>query len=123
MEQIDAHQHYWHHGRGDYDWMPIDNPTPVRPYHTSKLAPILTRHGIARSVLVQAAATVQETEYLLGIADATPSVAEVVGLVDFEKPSDYAHLKRLKRHSKFKGVRPMIQDILNYNWMPRDDMQ
>lgn len=123
MELIDAHQHYWHPQRGDYDWMPMDNATLARPYHPADLAPLLSRHGISRTVLVQAAATVTETEYLLGIADATPSVAAVVGWVDFEKPGDRAHLERLAQHPKFAGVRPMIQDIPDDDWMLREDVQ
>ena len=120
--QIDAHQHYWHPDRGDYHWMPMDNATLARPYHPGDLAPMLARHGIDRTVLVQAAATVAETEYMLGIADATPSVAAVVGWVDFEDPSQRAHLERLAKHPKFAGVRPMIQDIPDDNWMLRDDI-
>lgn len=122
-ERIDAHQHYWHPGRGDYDWMPMDNATLARPYGPSDLAPALARHQIARSVMVQAAATVQETEYMLGLADATPSVAAVVGWVDFDRPEDRSHLERLARHPKFRGVRPMIQDIPDDDWMLRDAVQ
>ncbi|MBF9032631.1 amidohydrolase family protein [Rhodobacterales bacterium HKCCE2091] len=120
---IDAHQHYWNPARGDYDWMPMDNPILARPYSPDDLIGDLSRHGIHRTVLVQAAATVVETEYMLGIADATPSVAGVVGWVDFENPADRATLARLAGHPKFKGVRPMIQDIPDVDWMLRDDVQ
>ncbi|MGP1356170.1 amidohydrolase family protein [Roseicyclus sp.] len=123
MEMIDAHQHYWHPQRGDYDWMPMDNAILARPYAPADLEPMLAKHGIARTVLVQAAATVNETEYMLGIADATPSVAAVVGWIDFERPEDRAHLERLARHPKFAGVRPMIQDIPDDDWMLREDVQ
>lgn len=123
MVQIDAHQHYWHPARADYDWMPMDDATLARPYGPADLAPQIAAHGIGHTVLVQAAATVQETEYMLGLADATPSVAAVVGWIDFERPRDLAHLKRLAGHPKFVGVRPMIQDISDDNWMFRDDVQ
>ena len=123
MVQIDAHQHYWHPARGDYDWMPMDDATLARAYGPADLAPQIAAHGIGHTVLVQAAATVQETEYMLGLADATPSVAAVVGWIDFERPEDLAHLKRLAGHPKFVGVRPMIQDIPDDNWMLRDDVQ
>ncbi|ABD55027.1 amidohydrolase family protein [Jannaschia sp. CCS1] len=122
-DRIDAHQHYWHPQRGDYDWMPMDNAVLARPYGPADLAPHLRTHGIGRSVLVQAAATVQETEYMLGIADATPTVAGVVGWIDFERPDDLHHLQRLANHPKFLGVRPMIQDIPDDGWMLRDDVQ
>lgn len=121
--QIDAHQHYWTPARGDYDWMPKGDPVLDRTYLPPDLAPHLAAHGIERTVLVQAAATIHETEYMLGLADATPSVAAVVGWVDFENPADRAHLDRLCHHPKFRGVRPMIQDIPDDGWMLRPDVQ
>lgn len=121
--KIDAHQHYWEVSRGDYDWMSPDDPVLARRYMPVDLAPSLEKHGIARSVLVQAAATIEETEYMLGIADASETVAAVVGWVDFENPGHLHHLKRLANHPKFMGVRPMIQDIPDVDWMLRDDVQ
>ncbi|WP_349368933.1 amidohydrolase family protein [Salinarimonas sp.] len=123
MVMIDAHQHYWNPARGDYDWMPLDNETLARPYGPGDLAPALARHDIAGTVLVQAAATVEETAYMLGIADATDHVKAVVGWVDFERPEHRAVLERLARHPKFRGVRPMIQDIPDDDWMLRADVQ
>ena len=121
--KIDAHQHYREVSRGDYAWMSPDDPILARRYMPVDLAPSLEKHGIARSVLVQAAATLEETEYMLGLADASETVAAVVGWVDFENPGDLRHLKRLARHPKFVGVRPMIQDIPDVDWMLRDDVQ
>jgi L-fuconolactonase len=121
--RIDAHQHYWHPARGDYDWMPMDNPVLARPYGPADLAPALAKAGISKTVLVQAAASVEETDYLLGIADATPSVGAVVGWIDFENSAHLKHLQRLKSHPKFAGVRPMIQDIADVDWMLRKDVQ
>ncbi|HEU0221450.1 MAG TPA: amidohydrolase family protein [Paracoccaceae bacterium] len=115
--RIDAHQHYWHPARGDYGWMPKGDPLLDRPYGPAGLAPLLAAHGVDGTVLVQAAPSVEETEYMLGIADATPSVLGVVGWVDFERPEHRGHLERLRRHPKFLGVRPMIQDIPDPDWM------
>jgi L-fuconolactonase len=119
---IDAHQHYWNPARGDYGWMPKGDPVLDRPYGPADLAPQLAACGVTRTVLVQAAPTVAETEYMLGLADATPSVAAVVGWVDFENPTDRATLARLAAHPTFRGVRPMIQDIPDDGWMLRDDV-
>ncbi len=120
--KIDAHQHYWEPRRGDYDWMPEDDPVLARRYRPEDLQGSLTKHGIEKTVLVQAAATVEETEYLLGIADSTDTVAAVVGWIDFEDPRHLGHLTRLSRHPKFVGVRPMIQDIPDVDWMLRRDI-
>ena len=86
--KIDAHQHFWQPLRGDYDWMPRKNLILNRAYGPSDLGPSLERHGIDGTVVVQAAATVHETEYMLGLADATPSILGVVGWINFENPSD-----------------------------------
>ncbi len=121
--RIDAHQHYWDPARGDYGWMPKGDAVLDRVYGPHDLAPQLAAAGVGRTVLVQAAPTVAETDYLLGLADATPSVAAVVGWVDFERASDRAELERLARQPKFRGVRPMIQDIPDDRWMLRADVQ
>ena len=117
--RIDSHQHFWNPSRGDYDWMPMDNEILARPYGPTDLEPHLTAVGIDQTVLVQAAATVEETEYMLGIADASPRVAGVVGWIDFEDPSHAHHLRRLAKHPKFLGVRPMIC-LLYTSPSPRD---
>lgn len=121
--KIDAHHHLWQPLRGDYDWMPQDSAILNRHYDPSDLVPHLKAHGIDGTVLVQASASVHETEYMLGLADATPFIKGVVGWIDFEDPGHLSHLRRLAKHPKFLGVRPMIQDIPDVNWMLRDDIQ
>lgn len=121
--QIDAHHHFWNPARGDYFWMPKGDRVLDRSYRPSDLAPLLAAEGIDATILVQAAASVAESEYMLGMADGCDFVAGVVGWVDFEQPADKAELKRLSGHPKFKGLRPMIQDIPDDDWMLREDIQ
>jgi len=121
--KIDSHQHLWQPIRGDYDWMPKDNKILNRAYTPADLEASLLANDIGGTVLVQAAATVNETEYMLGLADATPFIKGVVGWIDFERTDDLEHLKRFAQHPKFVGVRPMIQVIPDINWMLRDDIQ
>jgi len=120
---VDAHHHFWHPARGDYSWMPENDPILSRAYSPADLANSLEALDITQTVLVQAAPTVDETEYMLGIADATPHVAKVVGWIDFEDVSQSETLHRLAAHPKFAGVRPMIQDIADDDWMLRDEVQ
>ena len=121
--KIDSHQHFWNPARGDYDWMPKGDAVLDRVYRPADLVGTLVRYQIDGTILVQAAATVAETEYMLGLADGSDFIKGVVGWIDFEKPSDVKVLERLKGHPKFKGVRPMIQDIPDDDWMLRDDVQ
>lgn len=114
--RIDAHHHLWHPARSDYDWMP-DNDVLQQPYLPADLAPQLSAAGIDGTVLLQAAASIEETEYMLGLADATPWIKGVVGWIDFDDRIHLAHLRRLARHPQFIGVRPMIQEIEDTEWM------
>ncbi|MDE2446905.1 MAG: amidohydrolase family protein [Alphaproteobacteria bacterium] len=121
---VDAHHHFWNPARGDYGWMSGAGLEHLRrPILPKDFAPHLKAQGIDKTVLVQAAPTVAETEYLLGIADTTDHVAKVVGWVNFENRADVKHLERLVKHPKFAGVRPMIQDLPDPEWMHRTDVQ
>lgn len=121
---IDAHQHFWNPARGDYFWMQGEAVAKInRVILPPDMAGHLAKHGISKTVLVQAAPTVEETEYMLGLADCTPHIAKVVGWIDFEKREDNWHLARWAKHPKFAGVRPMIQDLPDVNWMMRKDVQ
>lgn len=117
--RIDAHQHFWDPARGDYVWLTPDLTQLYRTFGPADLAPHLAAHHLDASVLVQAAPTLAETRYMLAIADASPAVAGVVGWIDFEQPGQIADLRRFASHPKFKGVRPMIQDIADPQWMLR----
>jgi L-fuconolactonase len=122
--KIDAHQHFWNPARGDYGWMDSEGAKPLRKLVMPKdMAPHLKTCGIDHTVLVQAAPTVAETEYMLGIADSHDFIAKVVGWVDFENRDDLKQLTRLAKHPKFAGVRPMIQDLQDAEWMHRRDVQ
>ncbi len=123
MTCIDAHQHYWNPARGDYGWMPPSDPILSRVYGPHDLRPHLDTSGIDHTVIVQAAASLEETEYILGIADVTPHVAGVVGWIDFEDRQHQTQMIRLARHPKLKGFRPMIQNIPDINWMLRDEIR
>ena len=122
MNRIDAHQHFWRRSRGDYTWLNESGGAlaPLqRDFMPEDLAPALEASGINRTVLVQAADTVAETEFLLGLADRHAFIGGVVGWVDLSR-SDAAHtLERLAADPWFKGVRPMLQDLPMADWISR----
>jgi L-fuconolactonase len=115
--RIDAHQHFWQVARGDYHWMTPDLRPLYRDFGPEDLRPHLTRNGIDAVVTVQAAETVAETEYLLEIAAATDFVAGVVGWAPFDRPEGPDVVARLAESPWLKGLRPMIQDIADDDWM------
>ena len=118
--RIDAHQHFWQRARGDYDWLSdanADLAPLLRDFMPADLAPALARHGIGQTVLVQAAATVAETEFLLDIAQSDASVGAVVGWVDLAHAEGAREIERLAAHSALRSLRPMLQDLPDPQWI------
>jgi L-fuconolactonase len=63
-------------------------------------------HG---SVAVQARQTLEETRWLLDLAEHSPSILGVVGWVDLRSPDIRAQLKVLARNPKLIGIRHIVQ--------------
>ncbi len=122
MNKIDAHQHFWQLSRGDYDWLTKDLDLLYVDFLPKDLQSILQYHNIDGTVVVQAAATIAETEFLLSLSEKYSFIKGVVGWIDMEADQAIADLTRLAQHSAFKGIRPMIQDIDDPNWMLKPEL-
>jgi L-fuconolactonase len=119
---IDSHQHFWRVSRGDYFWMSPEVVPLYRDYGPEDLQPLLSRHGIGRTILVQAAPTVAETEFMLEVAQTAPFVAGVVGWVEFADADAPRTMARLAANPLIVGFRPMVQDIPDDDWLVRSDL-
>src|SRR5579875_702584 len=117
--RIDSHQHYWKPARGDYHWMTPPGTVLNRDYLPADLRPALERHKIRKTVLVQAAQTVAETEFLLELAASDDSIAGVVGWLDMEARDFPVQFERFRQNPRFIGLRPMLQDLEDDRWILR----
>jgi L-fuconolactonase len=120
--RIDAHQHFWRRDRGDYGWLTPALAPIYRDYLPGDLVPQLAAAGIDRTVLVQAAPTVDETRFLLSLAREHDFIAGVVGWVDFEDAVAPTVIGELAGDAALVGLRPMIQDIPDTEWMLRESL-
>lgn len=117
---IDAHQHFWRIARGDYPWM-NESVAPIRrDFLPADLAPHAESGGITGTVLVQAAPTLDETRFLLSLAERTPLIKAVVGWIDLTGDVD-GQLARIS-HPALRGIRPMLQDIEETGWICRPEV-
>jgi L-fuconolactonase len=107
---LDAHQHFWSIARRDYGWLTPDITALYRDFLPGDLRPLMQAAGIAQSIIVQAAETEAETDFLLGLADATEFVAGVVGWLDMGAENFPARLAHYRARAKWLGLRPMLQD-------------
>jgi L-fuconolactonase len=120
--QIDAHQHYWDPARGDYGWLTSNLDQLYRTFGPADLAPLRERADVQRTVVVQAAPTVEETRYLLKLAQDDASIAGVVGWVPMLSHDAPTLIAELARHPQFKGIRPMLQDLPDDDWIANPDL-
>tara|TARA_R110002124_G_scaffold69776_3_gene187397 strand:+ start:130 stop:996 length:867 start_codon:yes stop_codon:yes gene_type:complete len=121
--RIDSHQHFWKLQRGDYGWLTPALEPLYRDFLPPDLEPMLKAAGVQRTILVQAATTVDETDYLLRLAAEHAFIAGVVGWVDMDDvETALSDLNRLQANPYLLGIRPMIQDIADPDWMLRDTL-
>ena len=113
---IDSHQHFWDPARGDYGWL---RPGEIlyRTFQPDDLAPLLQAAGVQGSILVQAAPTVAETDYLLHLARVHPWILGVVGWIDLAALDISHRIAERARDPLFVGVRPMLQDLADRSWI------
>lgn len=114
---IDAHFHGWQLARGDYGWLTPALDPIYRDVSVSDWQAESAPHGVVGGVLVQAAPSEAETAFLLAQADANPAVLGVVGWVDLLAADAPARIEQLARHPRLKGVRPMLQDMMDAEWI------
>jgi len=120
--RIDAHQHFWDIERFQYPWMPAGDSPLRRNFLPRDLEPILKRNRFDGSVLVQANVVIEETRWLLELAAQHEFIRGVVGWVDLTDARVGATLDQLQRHAKFKGVRHLVHDEPDANWLIREDV-
>ncbi len=106
---IDAHQHFWIYRPAEYDWIDDSMAALRRNFLPEDLKLELETSGFHGSVAVQACQTLEETRWLLELAERSPSILGVVGWVDLRSPDVRSQLKALARNPKLVGIRHIVQ--------------
>lgn len=107
--KLDSHQHFWRYDAQQYPWIPSGSPLQ-RDWLPSDLASLQEPLGFAGSIAVQARQSLEESDWLLGLADADPRIVGVVGWVDLQSVDAASQIAGLAAHPKFVGVRHVVQD-------------
>lgn len=120
--KVDAHQHFWSIKRDDYGWLTPELAALWRDFGPSDLAPLVEAAGVSKTIVVQAAPTIDETRYLLALTANEPLVGGIVGWVPMLDHDVPALIDELGRAPKFKAVRPMMQDLPNDDWIAQPEL-
>jgi L-fuconolactonase len=118
---IDAHQHLWDPQRHTYDWLLRPGNEPIlRTFTMQDVLPLASTAGVDRAVLVQADDHWADTEAMFEAAGAHDEVAGVVAWVPLDRPGDAAPmLDELQSRQKFAGIRNLIHDQPDPDWLLR----
>lgn len=107
--KLDAHQHFWRYSATEYPWIPVGSALQ-RDWLPEDLAALQSPLGFDGSIAVQARQTLEETRWLVSLADRHLHIRGVVGWVDLRSEQVAAQLREFAAHPKFVGVRHVVQD-------------
>lgn len=122
MEIIDAHHHLWDRGRFNYRWLK-EMPALDRDFLLRDYEEAIKGTGVSRSVHIQAEVEplfgIQETRWVLSMAEAAGPVAGVVAWAPVEQDSLDEYLEKLGTHPRLKGIRRLIQSEADLQFCAR----
>jgi L-fuconolactonase len=105
---LDSHVHFWRYEVTEYAWID-DTMTPLRrDFMPEDAFGAMRPAGIDACVVVQVRQTLDETRWMLRLADQHPFIAGVVGWVDLRSDDLDAHIASVA-HPKLVGVRHIVQ--------------
>ncbi|MCE2490923.1 MAG: amidohydrolase family protein [Anaerolineae bacterium] len=124
MLKLDTHQHFWHLEKVDYPWLvPAYGPIYAN-FEAPDLEPLLDEVGMHKTVIVQAADSYEDTDYMLATAAANDWVAGVVGWLPLLDPAGMARKieEDYGQNAYFRGIRHLIHEVADPDWVTQDQV-
>jgi L-fuconolactonase len=121
--RLDSHQHFWHYSPVDHTWMSAEMAALKRDFLPNDLDPLLASAHFEGSVAVQARQNLEETRWLLELAAQHEFIRAVVGWVDLRSEDLPNQLEAFAQHPKLAGVRHVVQDEADDQFMLRPEFR
>jgi L-fuconolactonase len=109
-ERIDAHHHLWRYSKEEYPWINAGMAALARDFLPADLEKETAACGILGTIAVQARQSLEETKWLLDLSAESNLIRGVVGWAPIASAEFPAILERLQPFGKLKGLRHVIQD-------------
>ncbi|MEP4079949.1 amidohydrolase family protein [Haloferula sp.] len=106
---IDSHHHLWSYSAEEYPWIPTGSPL-AQDQLLPELDAATSAAGVSGTVVVQARQVIQESDWLLSLAEQSETIKAVVGWVPLVDDKVHNDIERLAPHPKFRAVRHVLQD-------------
>jgi L-fuconolactonase len=120
---IDSHQHFWRYTPEEYGWIDESMPRLRADFLPADLHVQMRAAGVDAAVAVQARQDVEETRWLLELAEGSPFLAGVVGWAPIASPEFPLVLESLRSSAKLKGLRHIVQAEADEQFMLRDSFR
>jgi len=120
-ERVDAHHHLWRYSAEEYGWIDESMAALQRDFLPQDLMREIAAAGIDGTVAVQARQTMEETRWLLKMADACEAIRGVVGWAPIAGEDFPGVMEEFEDRPKLKGLRHVIQGEKDENYILRED--
>lgn len=120
-EIIDAHHHFWRYTPEEYGWIDGSMELLRRDFLPENLAPEIQTNGVTGVISVQARQTVEETRWLLELAEQHKWIRAVVGWAPIVAVDLPEQLDRLIDRKKLRALRHVLQAEADERYMLRPD--
>jgi L-fuconolactonase len=121
IEMIDAHHHLWRYTPAEYGWIDEEMGVLRRDFLPKDLLVEMAAAGIDGTVAVQARQTLEETRWLLDLADETDAIRGVVGWAPIAGEEFPGCMEEFDGREKLKGLRHVIQGEKDEHYILRED--
>lgn len=120
-ERIDAHHHLWKYTATEYGWLDDSMAQLQRDFLPDDLVRATASAGMDGTVAVQARQTLEETRWLLGLADTCDVIRGVVGWAPIAGADFPAVMEEFADRPKLKGLRHVVQGERDERYILRED--
>ena len=118
---IDSHHHFWKYDPVEYDWIDDSMKVIRKDFLPKNLKTTFQEAGVDGAISVQARQSLEETDWLIGMAHQNEFIKGVVGWLPLIQGNIEEYLEKYADEEKLKGVRHVIQGEPDPEFMLRKD--
>ncbi len=118
---IDSHHHYWHYNQAEYDWIDDSMRVIRADFLPENLKETISGAGVDGVVTVQARQLIEETDWLLQLAQQNDFMKGIVGWIPLIQQDIEDYLEKYSANVKLKAVRHVVQGEADSEFILRKD--
>lgn len=120
----DAHMHIWDLQKVHYPWLEGNTTILAQNYVPADVVQSLPLANVTQAVLVQAANSLEDTDFMLAAAKTNDWISGVVGWAPLQNPEQTNTLIKdyYLKNNYLKGVRHLIHNEPNDNWLLQEEV-